>query len=110
MTPDPIAPLGTPGAPFPLQIWLRHPFATTIAAWREIHSTRTGAAFDPRIAGGLCLAAGLLAKAAGRTTAVLVGRTCPRCGRRVTHGRVYCEEHLKETIDEYRDQQRESGH
>jgi hypothetical protein len=61
------------------------------------------------IAGGLCVAAGLLAGAAGRTTAVLVGRTCPRCGRRVAHGRVYCEEHLKETINEYRDRHRESG-
>jgi predicted nucleic acid-binding Zn ribbon protein len=35
--------------------------------------------------------------------------TCPRCGRKVARGRVYCDDHLKETINRYRDEQREKG-
>jgi hypothetical protein len=58
-------------------------------------------------AGAVSLAAGWIARAAGRATAGLVGRSCPRCGRRVKPGRVYCDEHLQETINEYRDNQRE---
>jgi hypothetical protein len=58
------------------------------------------------IAGGLCLVGGVLARLAGRATAGIVARGCPRCGRRVARGRVYCEDHLAETINEYRDEQR----
>ena len=58
-------------------------------------------------AGVVSLAAGWIARAAGRATAGLIGRSCPRCGRRVKPGRVYCDEHLQETINEYRDNQRE---
>jgi hypothetical protein len=61
------------------------------------------------IAGALCLALGLVLSMAGRGMAVLVGRSCPRCGHRVGRGRVYCDEHLQETINEYRDQQRNRG-
>ena len=60
-------------------------------------------------AGCVCVAVGLVLSIAGRGMAALVGRTCPRCGRRVTRGRVYCDEHLQETINEYRDQQRNRG-
>jgi len=60
------------------------------------------------IAGGICLAAGFVALLAGRATAGLVARGCPRCGRRVARGRVYCDEHLQETINEYRDQNRDA--
>ena len=58
-------------------------------------------------ASGISLGAGVIAWAAGRVTAGLVGRSCPRCGRRVARGKVYCEEHMRETINEYRDRQRE---
>jgi hypothetical protein len=58
-------------------------------------------------ASGMSLAGGLVAWVAGRVTAGLVGRSCPRCGRRVARGRVYCEDHLREAINEYRDRQRE---
>lgn len=60
------------------------------------------------IAAGLCLAAGIVARLAGRATAGLVSRACPRCGRRVARGRVYCDEHLQETINEYRDRNRDT--
>jgi len=59
--------------------------------------------------GAACVALGLLLSIAGRGMAAMVGRSCPRCGRRVARGRVYCEEHLLETINEYRDQQRNRG-
>jgi len=60
-------------------------------------------------AGVICLAAGGLLAIAGRGMATLVSRSCPRCGRRVARGRVYCDEHLQETINEYRDQERGKG-
>ena len=58
-------------------------------------------------ASGFSLGAGIIAWAAGRVTAGIVGRSCPRCGRRVARGHVYCEDHMRETINEYRDRQRE---
>ena len=61
------------------------------------------------VAGTLCVATGLVLWMAGRGMAALVGRSCPRCGRRVGRGRVYCDDHLQETINEYRDQQRKRG-
>jgi hypothetical protein len=59
--------------------------------------------------GCVCLALGFLLSIASRGMAVMAGRSCPRCGKRVAPGRVYCEEHLQETINEYRDQQRNRG-
>jgi len=61
------------------------------------------------VAGALCVALGLVLSMAGRGMAALVGRFCPRCGRRVARGRVYCDDHLQETINEYRDQHRNRG-
>ena len=60
-------------------------------------------------AGVICLGVGAALWIAGRGMATIVGQSCPRCGRRVGHGRVYCEEHLQDTINEYRDQQRGKG-
>jgi|SRR5438445_10059114 len=60
-------------------------------------------------AGATCVAAGIVLAVFGRGVAVLVGRSCPRCGRRVVRGRVYCDDHLQETINEYRDQERRKG-
>lgn len=59
------------------------------------------------VAGGACFAGGIAARIAGRAAAGIAGRACPRCGRRVRPGRVYCDEHLQETINEYRDRQRD---
>jgi len=61
------------------------------------------------LAGGASLAGGVVARMAGRATAGILGRSCPRCGRRVARGRVYCDEHLQETINEYRDRQHDKG-
>lgn len=58
------------------------------------------------IAGVLCIAGGTVLWAAGRVISGAARRGCPRCGRAVARGRVYCEEHLAETINEYRDEQR----
>jgi len=60
-------------------------------------------------AGGICVAAGIVLAVFGRGMAAVVGRSCPRCGRRVARGRVYCEDHLQETINEYRDRERKKG-
>jgi hypothetical protein len=57
----------------------------------------------------LAAAAGIVMRVAGRATAAVVARACPRCGRRVARGRVYCDEHLQETINEYRDRERSGG-
>ena len=56
---------------------------------------------------GLGLAGALWALGAG--VAGIAGRGCPRCGRRVGSGRIYCDEHRQETINEYRDRQRGQG-
>ena len=60
-------------------------------------------------AGVICVAGGFVLSLFGRGMAAVVGRSCPRCGRRVARGRVYCDDHLQETINEYRDQLRNRG-
>ncbi|HEV8703208.1 MAG TPA: hypothetical protein VGV60_18205 [Candidatus Polarisedimenticolia bacterium] len=60
-------------------------------------------------AGLVCMAVGAGLWIAGRGMARIVSQSCPRCGRRVGRGRVYCEDHLQDTINEYRDQQRGKG-
>lgn len=60
-------------------------------------------------AGMVCLVVGGALWIAGRGMATLVSRSCPRCGRRVARGRVYCDEHLQDTINEYRDKERGKG-
>jgi len=61
------------------------------------------------VSGLVCVGTGFALSLAGRGMAAMVSRSCPRCGRRVAPGRVYCDEHLQETINEYRDQQRNKG-
>jgi len=60
-------------------------------------------------AAGVCLGGGLLASLAGRARSGITAPTCPTCGRKVSRGRVYCEDHLAETINRYRDQERNKG-
>lgn len=70
---------------------------------------------DPRAfrtvlaAGALCLGGGFVASLVARARSGITAPTCPQCGRRVARGRVYCEDHLVETINRYRDQEREKG-
>jgi hypothetical protein len=58
-------------------------------------------------AGGAGMAAGVVLMILGRGAAGLAARQCRRCGRRVGRGRVYCDDHLKEAVNEFRDQERE---
>ncbi|MGH9748857.1 MAG: hypothetical protein ACRD6R_02895 [Candidatus Polarisedimenticolia bacterium] len=58
-------------------------------------------------AGGACVGGGVILWALGRGAASLASRSCPRCGRRVARGRVYCEEHLRDAVNEFRDRERE---
>jgi hypothetical protein len=60
-------------------------------------------------AGGASIAGGCVLWFAGRTAARVAGRTCPRCRRRVAHGRIYCDEHRSEAINEQRDRDRTRG-
>jgi hypothetical protein len=57
--------------------------------------------------GGLSLAGGLVLSVLQRARSGISGPTCPSCGKRVARGRVYCEDHLLETINRYRDEQRQ---
>jgi len=66
---------------------------------------------DPRLfrtilaSGVLSLAGGFVLSFLQRARSGIIGPTCPSCGKRVTRGRVYCDDHLKETINRYRDEQ-----
>ena len=57
--------------------------------------------------GVLALAGGLVLTVLQRARSGITGPTCPSCGKRVSRGRVYCEDHLVETINRYRDEQRQ---
>lgn len=59
--------------------------------------------------GGACITGGIVIWLAGRAAAQVAGRSCPRCRRRVTLGRIYCDEHRDEAINEQRDRERRSG-
>lgn len=52
----------------------------------------------------LGLVLGILGKIGKRLQPV---NKCRRCGRAIPSGRLYCETHSRETIDEYYDQNRE---
>jgi len=60
-------------------------------------------------AGAACIAGGIAVKFMGRVAAYFAGRTCPRCRRRVARGRIYCDEHRSEAINQQRDRERQSG-
>jgi hypothetical protein len=81
--------------------------ALVYLAWGEVR----GGGADPVqfrrliLAGAASVALGVVFWILGRGVAGIVARSCPRCGRRVARGRIYCEEHRQETINEYRDRQ-----
>ncbi len=60
-------------------------------------------------AAAVCLLGGLVLSIVSRAKSGISFPTCPRCGRRVARGRVYCDDHLKETINRYRDEQHQKG-
>jgi hypothetical protein len=57
--------------------------------------------------GALSLVGGFALSFLQRARSEIIGPTCPSCGKRVARGRVYCEDHLVETINRYRDEQRQ---
>ena len=58
--------------------------------------------------GAVFIGGGIIVWFIGGARARISGRTCPKCRKRVAHGRIYCDEHRIETINRYRD--RERGH
>ena len=39
----------------------------------------------------------------------MTGKRCPRCGKPVQQGHIYCSDHLKEVVNRSRDDQRQKG-
>jgi hypothetical protein len=60
-------------------------------------------------AGLVCLGGGLLLWIAGRAGSRFLVETCPKCGRRVSRGRTFCDDHRNEAINSYRDRERKRG-
>ena len=61
------------------------------------------------LAAAICLAGGFVMGLAARATSGIAAKSCPKCGRRVARGKLYCDDHLVETINRYRDEQRDKG-
>ena len=81
-----------------------------LAVWEMYAGGVDDALFRTTLMVGVaCIAGGVVLWIVGRATARSVGRTCPRCRRRVPHGRIYCDEHRSETINQYRDRERTGG-
>ena len=58
-------------------------------------------------AGVLCLAGGILAAILAPVGRELRRGRCVRCGAAIERGQTYCMDHLKETLNEFRDRTRE---
>ncbi len=56
-----------------------------------------------------CLVGGIVITVVQRARAGMNAKGCPRCGRPLARGRMYCDEHLAETINRYRDDERQRG-
>jgi len=61
------------------------------------------------VAGAVFLALSVALSLAGRVSARVAGKRCPRCGKPVAHGHIYCADHLKEAVNQFRDSQRQKG-
>jgi predicted nucleic acid-binding Zn ribbon protein len=60
-------------------------------------------------AGGICLVSGLLLGMLSPVGRHLSKTRCVRCGAPIEKGQTYCLDHLRETLNEYRDRQRKSA-
>lgn len=74
-----------------------------------LHESRGGQVRLLLVGGALLLVLSLVVSMAGRVTARAVGRRCPRCGKAVQKGHIYCADHLKEAVNQFRDSQRQKG-
>ena len=60
--------------------------------------------------GGVVLLVGsLIFSILGRVSAKVASGRCRRCGKPVQTGHVYCSDHFKAAVNEYRDHQRRKG-
>ena len=60
-------------------------------------------------AGVLLVAASFAVSMISRVTTKMAGKRCPRCGKPVQQGHIYCADHLKEAVNQFRDAQRKKG-
>ena len=74
-----------------------------------LHGSSGGAVRVMLLAGVVFLAASLIFSIMGRVSAKVASGRCRRCGRPVQTGHVYCSDHFKEAVNEYRDHQRRKG-
>lgn len=56
--------------------------------------------------GGGALVAGIVLGVVSPVGRMMRQTRCARCGNAVERGQTYCLEHLRQTVDEYRDRQR----
>jgi hypothetical protein len=74
-----------------------------------LHESR-GAQVRLLLLGGvLLLAVSVALSVMGRVSAKVGEKRCRRCGKPVLHGGLYCSDHLKEAVNEFRDHQRQKG-
>jgi hypothetical protein len=59
--------------------------------------------------GALLLIASLILSMVFRVSSKITGSRCPRCGKPVQQGHIYCQDHLKEVVNRSRDDQRQKG-
>ena len=61
-------------------------------------------------AGVLALVTGIVLSATGWLGRMLGRGHCVRCGRQIERGQSYCIDHLRETVAEYRDTERDRAY
>jgi len=61
------------------------------------------------VAGVVFLVGSLIFSILGRVSAKVASRRCRRCGKPVQTGQIYCSEHLRDAVNEFRDHQRQKG-
>lgn len=59
--------------------------------------------------GALLLITSLILSMVFRVSNKMTGSRCPRCGKPVQQGHIYCQDHLKEVVNRSRDDQRQKG-
>ena len=74
-----------------------------------LHQPRGGQVRLLLLGGVVMLILSLIFTISGRVSAKVAGRRCPRCGKPVSKGHIYCADHLKEAVNQFRDDQRRKG-
>jgi len=81
-----------------------------LAVWETLRGGADAGLFTSGLlAAAICIAGGFVMGIAARARSGIAARSCPTCGRRVARGRLYCDDHLAETINRYRDEHRHKG-